>query len=210
MCLDVGYLCLRLSFSSTMHEVSRLLQAAAALSELLRDAGVPHAFYGNVLTAVLSKAPMADEICVIVEGGAVHPFRRVRQACAGNEDFSIVTSPWSNRSSLHVKYQRLIPPIDIEILIAGEEGPRRLDSSTVMAVGRVPFLTITEFIRAKLKAWSIRALDRDAQDITFAMSRYWNRVDINRIPEQEMNDFAARFPAVAPSWQELKRKYGIS
>ena len=38
-----------------------------------------------------------QEICVIVEGGAVHPFRRVRQACAGNEDFSIVSSPWSNR-----------------------------------------------------------------------------------------------------------------
>ncbi|RDX46182.1 hypothetical protein OH76DRAFT_1407301 [Lentinus brumalis] len=191
-----------------MHEVPRLLQAAAALSELLRDAGVPHAFYGNVLTAVLSKAPLADELCCIVEGGAVHPFRRVRQACAGKEDFSIVTSPWSNR--LHLKYQRLIPPIDIEVLVAGEEGPRRLDSSTVMAVGRVPFLTITEFIRAKLKAWSIRALDRDAQDITFAMSRYWNRVDLNRIPEQEMCDFAARFPAVAPSWQELRREYGMS
>ncbi|KAI0703216.1 hypothetical protein C8Q76DRAFT_223108 [Earliella scabrosa] len=193
-----------------MHEVSRLLQAAAALSQILRDAGVPHAFHGNVLTAVLSKAPLADEICCIVEGGAVHPFRRVRQACAGNEDFSIVTSPWSSRSSLHVKYQRLIPAIDIEILPAGEEGPRRLDSSTVMLVGRVPFLTVTEFIRAKIKAWSIRALERDAQDITFAMSRYWNRVDINRIPEQEMNDFASRFPAVAPSWQDLKRKYGVS
>ena len=44
----------------TMHEVSRLLQAATALSQLLRDAGVPHAFHGNVLTALLSKAPMAD------------------------------------------------------------------------------------------------------------------------------------------------------
>ncbi|TBU38147.1 hypothetical protein BD309DRAFT_874994 [Dichomitus squalens] len=190
-----------------MHEVSRLLQAAAALSQLLRDAGVPHAFYGSVLTAVLSKAPLADEISCIVEGGAVHPFRRVRQACAGNEDFLIVASPWSNR--LHVKYQRLIPPIDIEILPAGEEGPRRLDGATVMIVGRVPFLTITEFIRAKIKAWSIRGSERDAQEITFAMSRYWNRVDLNRIPEQEMNEFASRFPAVAPSWHELKRKYGM-
>ena len=96
-----------------------------------------------------------------------------------------------------------------------------------MLVGRVPFLTVTEFIRAKIKAWSMyvlsidhhiercltatrrRALERDAQDITFAMSRYWNRVDINQIPEQEMNDFASRFPAVAPSWQDLKRKYGV-
>ena len=71
-----------------------------------------------------------------------------------------------------MKYQRLIPPIDvsfcfrdtfcswadpdqIEILTAGEEGPRRLDGATVMMVGRIPFLTITEFIRAKIKAWSM-------------------------------------------------------
>lgn len=192
----------------TMHEVSRLLQAANALSQLLRDAGVPHAFHGNVLTALLSKASMADEISCIVECGTVHPFRRVRQACANHEDFLIVASPWTNR--LHVKYQRLIPPIDIEILPAGEEGPRRLDGATVMMMGRVPFLTITEFIRAKLKAWSIRGSERDAQEITFAMTRYWNRVDLNRIPEQEMIEFASRFPAVGPAWQELKRKYGMS
>ncbi|EIW51628.1 uncharacterized protein TRAVEDRAFT_176208 [Trametes versicolor FP-101664 SS1] len=191
-----------------MHEVSRLLQAAAALSQLLRDAGVPHAFHGNVLTAVLSGSSLAEEISCVVEGGAAHPFRRVRQACAGNEDFSIVTSPWSNR--LHVKYQRLIPAIDIEILLAGEEGPRRLDGATVMAVGGVPFLTITEFVRAKVKAWALRGREQDARDIVYAMTRYWTRVDLNRIPEQEMNDFVARFPAVSPSWQELKRKYGMS
>ena len=101
-----------------MHEVSRLLQAAAALSQLLRDAGVPHAFYGSVLTAVLSKAPLADvcqldvyiivgltyaqEISCIVEGGTVHPFRRVRQACAENDDFLIVASPWTNRYVLPI------------------------------------------------------------------------------------------------------------
>ncbi|KAI0336620.1 hypothetical protein GY45DRAFT_1238024 [Cubamyces sp. BRFM 1775] len=190
-----------------MHEVPRLLQAAAALSQLLRDAGVPHAFHGNVLTAVLSSAPLADEISCVVEGGTTHPFRRVRQACSGNEDFSIVSSPWSNR--LHVKYQKLIPAIDIEILVAGEEGPRRLDSSTVMTMGNVPFLTITEFIRAKVKAWSLRGRDLDARDILYAMTRYWNRVDLNRIPEQEMNDFAKRYPAVSPSWKELRRKYGM-
>ena len=97
-----------------MHEVSRLLQAATALSQLLRDAGVPHAFHGNVLTAVFAKAAMADvslgvirtlvladiapqEICCIVDGGGSHPFRRVRQALSGNDDFSIVSSPWNNR-----------------------------------------------------------------------------------------------------------------
>ncbi|KAI0824896.1 hypothetical protein BC628DRAFT_1321547 [Trametes gibbosa] len=190
-----------------MHEVARLLQAAAALSLLLRNAGVPHAFHGSVLTAIMSSTALADEISCVVEGGTAHPFRRVRQACAGNDDFSIVTSPWSNR--LHVKYQRLIPAIDIEILVAGEEGPRRLDSATVMAVGAVPFLTITEFVRAKVKAWALRGREQDARDIVYAMTRYWNRVDLNRIPEQEMNDFVSRFPSAASSWQDLKRKYGM-
>ncbi|OBZ77608.1 hypothetical protein A0H81_02669 [Grifola frondosa] len=190
-----------------MHETVRLLEAAAALSQLLRAAQIPHAFHGSVFTAVLSNAPLSDEIFCIVEGGPAHPFRRVRQACSASEDFTVVLSPWSNR--LHVSYQRLIPAIDIEILPAGEEGPRRLDRTTVMVVGRVPFLTISEFIRAKLKAWTIRGAEKDAQDISYALSHYWDRVDINRIPEQEMNDFAARHPSAAPAWIELKRKYHI-
>ena len=41
----------------------------------------------------------------------------------------------------------------IEILPAGEEGPRRLDSATVMVLSGLPVLTISEFVRAKLKAW---------------------------------------------------------
>ncbi len=73
-------------------------------------------------------------------------------------------------------------------------------------VRQVPFPSERKLTPTLLRR---RALDRDAQDITFAMSRYWNRVDLNRIPEQEMCDFAARFPAVAPSWQELRRKYGM-
>lgn len=43
-----------------MHETTRLLEAAAALSQRLHSAGVPHAFYGSVLNAVLSNAPQAD------------------------------------------------------------------------------------------------------------------------------------------------------
>jgi hypothetical protein len=43
--------------------------------------------------------------------------------------------------------------MQIEILAAGESGPRRLDALTVAIVSRVPFLTTSEFVRAKLKAW---------------------------------------------------------
>lgn len=72
---------------------------------------------------------------------------------------------------LHATYTRLIPsvdvssaqhlackvpqrsPIQIEILPAGEEGPRRLDGTTVMTLAGIPVLTYSEFIRAKLKSW---------------------------------------------------------
>ena len=75
---------------------------------------------------------------------------------------------------LHVTYRRLIPAIEviqvpfnhlsahlikmhasfqIEILPAGETGPRHLDTSTVMKIQNVPFLTVSEFVRAKLKTW---------------------------------------------------------
>ncbi|KAL6301438.1 hypothetical protein BKA93DRAFT_818981 [Sparassis latifolia] len=190
-----------------MHETRRLLEAAAALSQLLRARGVPHAFYGSVMTAVLSNAPLADEIFCIVEGGSTHPFRRVRQACAGSPDITTTVSSWSSR--LHATYHRLIPRIDIEILPAGEEGPLHLDSTTTVTIASIPFLTISEFIRAKLKAWTIRAMEKDAQDIAFAISRYWDKVDINRIPEQEMNTFVRQYHTAALGWAALKQKYGM-
>ncbi|KZT70418.1 hypothetical protein DAEQUDRAFT_667617 [Daedalea quercina L-15889] len=188
-----------------MYETSRLLDAAEALSRLLRAAEVPHAFYGSVFTAMLSDAAHTDEIFCIVEGGASHPFRRVRHACAGSEDITTVVSPWSSR--LHATYHRYIPSIDIEILPAGEQGPRHLDSSKVQIIRRIPFLTMSEFIRAKLKAWALRGTESDAHDIVFAISRYWNKVDINRIPEEEMNEFVRQHREAATGWTELQRKY---
>lgn len=83
----------------------------------------------------------------------------------------------TSERSLHTTYRGLIPAIDvssfqiwfpvpaakffnlakIEILPAGEEGPRRLDESTVMKIHGIPFLTVSEFIRAKLKCWIMYA-----------------------------------------------------
>ncbi|KAK0449612.1 uncharacterized protein EV420DRAFT_1707719 [Desarmillaria tabescens] len=151
-------------------------------------------------------APQSDEIFCIVEGGQTqaHPFRRVRDAVVTSEHFTLVQSPWTNR--LHVTYRRLIPAIEIEILPAGEAGPRRLNGSTVMKIHGVPFLTISEFVRAKLKSWMIRQ-DRDARDIIFMMPRYWNRMDVNRIPEIDMDQFVERNAEARPAWIAIKKKY---
>ncbi|KAG2107357.1 hypothetical protein BD769DRAFT_134146 [Suillus cothurnatus] len=209
-----------------MSDSRRLLEAASALSQLLRQHSIAHAFYGSILTAVLSDNPRCDEIFCIVEGGSTHPFRRVRQAIVGSEHFTTTHSPWSNR--LHATYRQVIPAIEvsislnvfltmplmiaalkIEILPAGEYGPRRLDSSTIMQLQGIPFLTLSEFVRAKLKTWTIRGSDRDAQDIIYTLCRYWNRLDINRVPEQDMNHFVIAHRTAALSWAALKRKYGL-
>lgn len=188
-----------------MSDTQRFMEAAAALSRLLHASRVPHAFYGGVLVAFLSENPHATEIFCIVEHGHYHPFRRVRDSLANCQYFTTISSPWTNR--LYTTYRRVIPSVDIEILPAGEAGPRRLDSSTVTKVHDIPFLSVSEFIRAKLNSWMIRTSECDAQDIMYLLSRYWNRVDINRISEQDMKQFVDRNPTAAPPWTAIKRKY---
>jgi len=59
--------------------------------------------------------------------------------------------------------------------------------------------------------WSTcsRGSERDARDITYTLCRYWNRLDINRVPEHDMNHFVACHRPAALSWAALKRKYGM-
>jgi hypothetical protein len=56
---------------------------------------------------------------------------------------------------------------------------------------------------------SSRGSERDAQDIVFIMTRYWNSIDINRIPEHDMDRFVEIVGAAAPGWAAIKRKYGM-
>lgn len=43
-----------------VHELRRLLEAATALHVLLDAAGVPHAFHGGFMVALLSNTPQCD------------------------------------------------------------------------------------------------------------------------------------------------------
>lgn len=72
---------------------------------------------------------MIQEVFCIVEAGQnqVHPFRRVRDAVSGSEDFVVALSSGTNRLALgfflsisslidvrlHVTYRRPIPSIDV-------------------------------------------------------------------------------------------------
>ncbi|KZV73938.1 hypothetical protein PENSPDRAFT_674402 [Peniophora sp. CONT] len=188
-----------------MPETRRLVEAVNALSRSLREHGIAHAFYGGALVSLLANASQADEIYCVVQGGNTHPFRRVRQALENSEDITMTPSPWSNR--LHAKYHRSIPVIEIEILVAGETGPRRIDAMNVTYLHGVPWLSFTEFVRAKLKAWMVRGTERDARDIVFVLNKYWNTLDINRIPENDMERFVEVVPVADQAWTALKRRY---
>ncbi|KAL1743977.1 hypothetical protein HDZ31DRAFT_83019 [Schizophyllum fasciatum] len=187
-------------------ETHRLRQTAAAFSQLLRSHDIPHAFHGNFLVALVSRRELCEEMVCIVENGQRHAFRRVRDALATTEDFRTVHSPWTNR--LHVTYTELIPAIEFEIFPAGETGPLRLTRQTVMKIQGVPFLTISEYVRAKLNTWIIRRLDLDAEDLLYVLTRYWNSVDANRISDADMHVFVSENPAVAAPWAAIRRKYG--
>jgi hypothetical protein len=54
-----------------------------------------------------------------------------------------------------------------------------------------------------------RQSEPDAREITYLLNRYWDKIDINRIPEQDMNDFAAAIPDASRAWASLQKKYGI-
>lgn len=150
------------------------------------------AMYRHVFSSTAgSLTTYQQEILCIIESGPTpsshtHPFRLVRNALAGNGNFGLTHSPWTNRCA-HVypasnKLTRImqtpccLPSFDpcnrgqcrlpslllllanldnpeIEILPSGETGPLHLDDDAIMLLHGVPFLTISEFIRAKLKTW---------------------------------------------------------
>ncbi|KZV85431.1 hypothetical protein EXIGLDRAFT_623096 [Exidia glandulosa HHB12029] len=184
-----------------MPRIRRVLEAATELSTLLTGAGIVHAFHGGFLPVLLGSTRDTEDLCVIVQGG----FRPVRDAVSTSDKFAVVNAPWSAR--LFVTYQHAIPAIDIEVKIAGEAGPRSLNQHTVISLQNVPWLSVTEFVRAKLKEWVLRAGAEDAHDIAFVLGQFHANIDINRIPEQDMARFVAAVPAAGPAWQAVRARY---
>ena len=92
-------------------------------------------------------------------------------------------------------------------------------------LNNVPFLNVTEFLRAKMRAWTrlvscssdmigisfdaqySRRSQDDAEHVIFVLTRYWAQVDINRIQEDDMDRFVIQSPAAATAWKAIKRRY---
>ncbi|KAG8755405.1 hypothetical protein FRC11_006061 [Ceratobasidium sp. 423] len=187
-----------------MSRTTQIFDAAAILSDTLTQANITHAFAGNFeVVALGGPARDTEEILCIVMSG----YRQVREAVqAGDtEVMSASMATWANR--LFVKYHEPIPPIEIEICIAGEEGPRNLNPQTVMAHQNLPFLSVTEFMRAKVRVWATRNTNEDAQDVLFILNRYWASIDLNRIPEADMDRLVTVYPTAAGPWNAVKERF---
>jgi hypothetical protein len=98
----------------------------------------------------------------------------------------------------------------IEILNAGETGPKRLNRANVMVINQLPFLSISEFIRAKINVWLAHGSEGDAADIIYVLSQFAASVDINRIPEPDMDRFVTLHPGEArQAWASVRSRYGL-
>ncbi|QRV81832.1 hypothetical protein RhiJN_24275 [Ceratobasidium sp. AG-Ba] len=183
---------------------TQLFNAAAVLSDILTQHDITHAFAGNFETVALGGPGRDTEeiLCIVMSG-----FRHVREAvqAAETEDMTASMAAWANR--LFVKYNEPIPPVEIEICVAGEEGPRNLNPQTVMAVQNLPFLSVTEFMRAKLRVWATRNTEADAHDILFILNQYWASIDLNRIPEADMDRLVGAYPNAEAPWNAVKQRY---
>jgi len=183
-----------------MARVPQMFEAAMVLSKHLTAAGIGHAFHGGFLAVLLGSPRETEEILCVVDRG----FRSVCEILAQDENIRTTLSTWSNR--LFVSYTEPIPAVDIEVVLAGERGPRRLDETTVTLIRHCPFLTATEFLRAKIRVWAIGHDPADATDIIFVLARYWNSVDLNRIPD-DIERFVQEFPQAAGPWNALRARY---
>lgn len=84
-----------------------------------------------------------------------------------------------------------------------------MDATTIMAISNVPFLSITEFLRVKLRVWASRRDPCDAHDVMFILTQYWEAIDINRIVEPDMDLFVQQnnVPQVKTAWRAVKGRY---
>jgi len=94
-----------------MHETRRLVEAASALSAFLKTRGVPHAFYGDVLIALLANQPLAS----------------VRSLVTGRQPFLTACSPSkfhaSYKAGIHIRFASFVTP---SVLRKISQPPRRL------------------------------------------------------------------------------------
>jgi hypothetical protein len=58
-----------------------------------------------------------------------------------------------------------------------------------------------------LNLYCSRSNAEDAQDVIFILNRYWASIDLNRIPEADMDRLAMAYPAAEAPWNAIKERY---
>lgn len=71
----------------------------------------------------------------------------------------------------------------------------------------LPFLAPTEFVRAKLRAWTIAGSSRDANDAAAVLVRCVDRIDPRRIEQGELRALCSANEDVAIVWAEVRKRH---
>jgi len=103
--------------------------------------------------------------------------------------------------------------IKVELLTAGEFGPRFItDDKTVFAPvsnnantsTKLRFLSPSEFVRTKIKAWTNRQSQGDAADVIWFLQTFGDQLEVDRVnPDGGMDNLADADKAVEALWSKL-------
>ncbi|KZT37134.1 hypothetical protein SISSUDRAFT_1120489 [Sistotremastrum suecicum HHB10207 ss-3] len=176
-------------------------EAASALSKVLSASGIRHAMCGGYLAVTLGVEDReTQDIDCIVEGG----FRSVIKALSiQKETFTLLPGLTSDVLVALFKSHTGIE-VKIELLQSGVFGPIRLTRSNTMTIKGVPFLSPTEYVRTKVKAWVSRRYGRDMWDVLW-MLRNTDGLDVDRInPAGGLDDMAKEYRDIRTLWAAMK------
>jgi hypothetical protein len=96
--------------------------------------------------------------------------------------------------------------VPVELFQAGEFGPVKLSEDNTFYIGDLRFLTPTEFVRAKVKAWQFRRSNNDARDIAWVLKNVTG-IQVNRInPDCGLDDLASTDSDVMSVWESLSEE----
>ena len=96
--------------------------------------------------------------------------------------------------------------IKIELLAAGEFGPVRLTDTNTQILEHLTVLSPTEFVRAKVKAWTSRRSAQDVEDIIGVMGVAEGLLPDRINPDGGMDDLADEDENVARLWASLQEE----
>ncbi|KZT31917.1 hypothetical protein SISSUDRAFT_1123654 [Sistotremastrum suecicum HHB10207 ss-3] len=176
-------------------------EAAHALARVLSGSGIGYAMCGGYLAVTLGVEDReTQDIDCIVQS----PFKKVVRAfTSSSENFTVPSGLASDVLRVTFRSNSGID-VKVELLQAGMFGPVRLTPSNTMSINGIVFLSPTEYVRTKVKAWTSRKYGRDVWDVLWVL-RNFEDLDIDRInPEDGLDEMAEEHSDIRQVWFDIR------